>query len=67
MIWRGKKLSDLTRNEFLEAVQQNNRFAEAALQEGVPPAVIKGWHEKALALAAEGERRGYGKPDLTDG
>lgn len=62
MIFRGKPLNQLTDSEFQEAVLQNNRLADALIdQENVPaklPPNLREWKKKAEALQIEGIRRG---------
>ena len=57
MLWRGKKLCDLTTHEFLEAVEQNNRLADVCERPATGQNVRDEYLRKAKALAEEGERR----------
>ena len=59
MIWRGKKLPELTTHEFIEAIEQNNRLADAVAQPSAGQNVRDNYLRNAKELKAEGFRRGF--------
>lgn len=58
MLFRGKPLHDLTKKEFISALNRNRRLGEVARRFPPNHQAFKNWDRKARALLAEGKRRG---------